>query len=329
MPKLFGPAEIATLTGLTRKQLSDYEDLVPPTKPKNRFKYRQYDEEAVCKLQQIAIYLELGWKHQKIKEKFDSPNYDFNQTLDEQMYLLKEEKKRIDRLILSVEQMQTMGTKNGVLSLIKDGNSLEEVGATVEAWLTSPDYARIISSLESGVELLEPYLSQLTPVLEELVQLEDFECGGKKCTSLLKALFDETITHFGVLGYLFFVCIAISAQGEGTAWRKFNDDLDIRLSLAKYKAMLQYIKDDLNSFWGELISVIEKHHGCIGSEFSDVQVGQLVADVKELARQHFGLVADADYRMLLSRIQVEPYKGDGDELNFTLNAITYYINHSK
>ena len=86
--------EVCALTGLTGKHLYyfHHEKVVRATAFSNysvvgNDGYKLYDEAAVEKLQQIALYYELGLKRNEIKEIMLKPDYDSNAVLDDLLAL--------------------------------------------------------------------------------------------------------------------------------------------------------------------------------------------------------------------------------------------------
>lgn len=329
MSKLFGPQEIYRLTGITPKIINDYKDVVKPTSYKENLIYKQYDEKAVNKFRQIAIYRELGLKRTKIKEILEDPNYDSNLALDELIVLLQEKKKHLERLILSVEQMQAFGTKNGVPNIITQGKSLEQNGANLEKLFNSSYFQKITTNLEGFEALIDTYFTQVESALIEFLMLDDSECANKKCFDLIKILVDEAVKQLGFIGYSFFLDLSISAQGQGSYWKEINEDFEGELTVTKCEAVLKYLKRGWRAFEGELTTVIEENSACIGSDFSDVRVIKLVSETKTLAHKYFGFTTDKEYQFLFSTMEINPYSEKSDNINFILNAIKYSVSSNK
>lgn len=91
-----------------------------------------YDDIAVEKLQQIALYYQLGLKRDEIKEIMLTPNYDSNMILQTLLAMEQEKKVHIERHIAALEYLILVGTKNGVSGSLR-GISLDELGRTLLA----------------------------------------------------------------------------------------------------------------------------------------------------------------------------------------------------
>lgn len=91
--------EVCALTGLTRKHLYyfHHENVVRAVayanySVKDHDGYKLYDDAAVEKLQQIALYYQLGLKRDEIKDIMLAPNYDSNMVLHTLLTMEREKK---------------------------------------------------------------------------------------------------------------------------------------------------------------------------------------------------------------------------------------------
>lgn len=112
--------EVCDLTGLTRKHLYyfHHEKVVRAVAYANYSVegyngYKLYDDIAVEKLQQIALYYQLGLKRDEIKEIMLPPNYDSNMILQTLLAMEQEKKIHIERHIAALEYLILAGTKMG------------------------------------------------------------------------------------------------------------------------------------------------------------------------------------------------------------------------
>ena len=126
--------EVCDLTGLTRNHLYYFHHakVVRAVAYANysvegNDGYKLYDDAAVEKLQQIALYYKLGLKRNEIRDIMLDPKYDSETVLD--ILLAKEEKKRqqSDRRIAVLNYLKRVGTKKGTAQLC-NGISLDEFG---------------------------------------------------------------------------------------------------------------------------------------------------------------------------------------------------------
>ena len=109
--------------------------------------YKLYDDAAVEKLQQIALYYQLGLKRNEIRDIMLNPDYDRNRTLENLLEREQTRKVQIERHIAVLEYLKMIGLKNGLAGAFCN-ISLDELG-------------QILLNLRES----EPSLSQLPQAL--------------------------------------------------------------------------------------------------------------------------------------------------------------------
>ena len=134
MKKFKTVKEVCALTGLTGKHLYyfHHENVVRATAYANysvegNDGYKLYDEQAVEKLQQIALYYQLGMKRNEIRDMMLAPGYDSNKVLDTLLAREEEKQIQINRNIAALNYIKLTGTKNGLVGIL-NGTSLAELG---------------------------------------------------------------------------------------------------------------------------------------------------------------------------------------------------------
>lgn len=103
--KLLNVKNTAALTGLSIRALHYYDE-IGLLKPSGTTKagYRQYDDEAICKLMQIMFYKELGLSLKEIANIMAKPDYDKKEVLIKHKNLLMLKRKHIEGLIELTQQ---------------------------------------------------------------------------------------------------------------------------------------------------------------------------------------------------------------------------------
>lgn len=98
--------EVSTLTGISIRTLR-YYDAIGLLKPAGHTEggYRLYDDAALAKLQQILLFRELRFPLKEIRRIMDSPDYDRETALEQQIALLTLEKERLEELIRFAQGM--------------------------------------------------------------------------------------------------------------------------------------------------------------------------------------------------------------------------------
>lgn len=102
--------EAACLSGVSVRTLHHYHaiGLLKPTQV-TEAGYRLYDENALLRLQRILLLRELRFSLKEIREILDTPGYDPNAALCQQIRLLEMQREHLDRLILHARQIQSSG----------------------------------------------------------------------------------------------------------------------------------------------------------------------------------------------------------------------------
>ena len=98
-------SQVATMSGVTIRTLQ-YYDKIGLLKPKiiNEVGYRFYSDEEIEILQQILFFKELDFSLEEIKRILNSDNYDKEKSLKHQRQLLLEKRKRLDKIIKSLDK---------------------------------------------------------------------------------------------------------------------------------------------------------------------------------------------------------------------------------
>lgn len=124
-------SQVCALTGLTRKHLYyfHHEKVVQAAAYANysvegNDGYKLYDDQAVEKLRQIALYYQLGLKRNEIRDLMLAPDYDSRRTLAD---LLDREKSREQTLQRRIAALSYLLESGGDIENLQ-GLSLEALG---------------------------------------------------------------------------------------------------------------------------------------------------------------------------------------------------------
>lgn len=145
--------DVSKLTGVSVRTLHYYDaiGLLTPTKVTDAG-YRMYDDTALSRLQSILLFRELQFPLKEIKEFLDSPNFNQEETIAQQIKLLELQYKHIGELISSAREIQTKGVKTMNFEVF-DTNKIEQYKAEVKSkWGNSKAYQeyeqRVVSHSE-------------------------------------------------------------------------------------------------------------------------------------------------------------------------------------
>ena len=104
--------EVSKLTGVSVRALHHYDQLglLKPAAV-TEAGYRLYDEDSLTRLQSILLFRELQFPLKDIGAILDSPTFDRNRALDQQIHLLELQKEHIDNLIDLAKGIKGIGVK--------------------------------------------------------------------------------------------------------------------------------------------------------------------------------------------------------------------------
>lgn len=102
--------EVSILTGVSVRTLHHY-DAIGLLKPDavTEAGYRLYGDTALARLQQILLFRELEFSLKEIKEILESPDFDRNRALQQQITLLTMKKEHLAHLIDLAREIKTTG----------------------------------------------------------------------------------------------------------------------------------------------------------------------------------------------------------------------------
>ena len=104
--------EVSELTGVSIRALHIYDRMgLFPATAKTEAGYRLYDEAALERLQQILLFRELDFPLKDIKGILESPAFDRNKALEQQIRLLQMKKEHLENLISLAREIQVTGVK--------------------------------------------------------------------------------------------------------------------------------------------------------------------------------------------------------------------------
>lgn len=127
--------EVSKLTGVSVRTLHYYDaiGLLKPAKV-TEAGYRLYDDAALSRLQNILLFRELQFPLKEIKVILDSPDFNQEKAILQQIKLLELQYKHIGELISFAREIQTKGVRTMNFEVF-DTNEIEQYKAEVkEKW---------------------------------------------------------------------------------------------------------------------------------------------------------------------------------------------------
>lgn len=125
--------EVSKLTGVSVRALHHYDaiGLLKPTQVTDAG-YRLYDDTALARLQTIFLFRELQFPLKEIKSILDSPDFNREQALQQQIGLLELQRRQLDALISFAREIIETGVNNMDFSAF-DKAEIEQYKAEVKA----------------------------------------------------------------------------------------------------------------------------------------------------------------------------------------------------
>lgn len=105
--------EVSRLTGVSIRTLHYYDKigLLHPTE-KTEANYRLYSDSDLERLQQILLFRELQFSLKEIQSILDSPDFDRNRALEQQIEMLELQKEHLENLINLARGIRMTGVRN-------------------------------------------------------------------------------------------------------------------------------------------------------------------------------------------------------------------------
>ena len=133
--------QVSEMTGVSIRALHHYDriGLLPATEVTEKG-YRLYNETALARLQYILLFKELQFPLKDIKEILDSPGFDRDSALEQQITLLKLRREHIDNLIDLASGIKVLGVKHLDFTAFDTRKIDEYARQARENWGTTPEY---------------------------------------------------------------------------------------------------------------------------------------------------------------------------------------------
>ena len=230
--------EVSRLTGISIRTLQYYDKigLFPPAEH-TEAGYRLYDEKALSRLQIILLFRELEFPLKDIKGIIDSPDFDRNKALEQQIRLLEMKKEHLENLILLARGMKMLGVKymeNKQKTDFKafDTTKIDEYAAQAKAsWGNTPQWKEYEQKRKEAKEDFNAVGEQMMrEIFGGFGRLKEKDPASKEAQDLVKKLQDFIAEHFYTctnevlsgLGKMYagggeFTANIDAAGGEGTA----------------------------------------------------------------------------------------------------------------
>lgn len=194
--------EVCDLTGVSVRALQYYDrlGLLPPAGHTDAG-YRLYDEAALERLQQILLFRELQFPLKDIRAILDSPGFDRDKALEQQITLLQMKKERIENLIVLARAMKTLGVDSMNFDAF-DTKKLDAYAAEARAsWGTTPEYAEYERKFgQRPADEQKVVSAEMMAIFAEFGAIRGGDPAAPEAQALVQKLRDFITAHFYTCG---------------------------------------------------------------------------------------------------------------------------------
>lgn len=326
MANLSTVKEVCDLTGLNRKLLYDYkeEKIVVPSGYANagfddQDGYKLYDEAAVLKLQQIAIFRKLGMKRSEIKEKMKDEDYDSNAILDEQLELLNRKKKEIEDMIVVAEQLKLLGMKNNLISYFSK-SSFGEIIERNDRWIQSDYYKQLVEKIQDNSDSFEQLYERFFEWVENNI---DTKINSDEVYSAMQEQFKEFSGLLGFAGTIMLAFIGIAGKNDGTLINEMFEEVNPKEIQYAEKAIELYARRRTDEMLDEVVDIIVDNIDIIGADYSDPLVSLLYERLKQLCTDYLGITQDEEYQAIFELLPKDFFCGY-DKVHYLVDVVRHF-----
>lgn len=188
--------EVSRLTGVSVRTLHHYDaiGLLKPTKITDAG-YRLYDDTAVCRLQNILLFRELQFPLKEIKEILDTPDFDADMALVQQIRLLELQYEHIGELLSFAREMKEKGVHKMEFDVF-DKSGIERYKEEVkERWGQSEAYREFVQRQQKG-ETFEKSETQMMSLFTEIGMLREQPPADRKVQDKIRELQSFITDHY-------------------------------------------------------------------------------------------------------------------------------------
>ena len=190
--------EVSAITGLSIRTLQ-YYDNIGLLKPAGYTDsgYRLYGDQELEKLQQIMLFRELEFPLKEIKTMIESPEFDRDKALDQQIDLLKLRKAQIDDLIKMAEDIRNNGGNKMDFKAFDKSKLKEYAEEAKKTWGHTPEYAEYEKrSKGSSDKDMEKAADEMMKIFVEFGKIKDSDPSSAEANDLVRKLQDHITKNY-------------------------------------------------------------------------------------------------------------------------------------
>ena len=190
--------EVSKLTGVSIRTLQYYDTigLLPPTEY-TEAGYRLYDDTAMERLQQILLFRELEFPLKEIRRIIDSPDFNRNKALEQQMKLLTMKKEHLEGLISFARKIKETGVNKMDFQVFNTTKMDEYTKKAKEQWGQTAEYKEYEEKTsEQPLEAQKQALQNFMLIFVEFGKMMDKKPEDSDVQLKVKEFQDYITDHF-------------------------------------------------------------------------------------------------------------------------------------
>ncbi len=190
--------EVSQLAGVSVRALHHYHQigLLRPAKI-SEAGYRLYDDAALERLQYILLFRELQFPLREIKGILDSPDFDRNRALEQQIALLRMKKEHLENLIDLACGIKMTGVKTLDFTAFDTKKIDEYARQAKESWGHTPEFRQFQEKAKGRTREQEREISvDLMGILAKFGEMQQLDPAERSVREQVKKLQDFITEHF-------------------------------------------------------------------------------------------------------------------------------------
>lgn len=190
--------EVSRLTRVSIRALQ-YYDKIGLLRPSDYTEagYRLYSDANMERLQQILFFRELEFPLKEIKKILESPDFDRNRALEQQIEMLTLKKEHLENLITFARGIKLLGVRYMDFSAF-DTKKLDEYAERAkEQWGNTPQYQESVEKAKNRTkEDDQAAMQDITQLFTEFGEMKNTDPAGEAPQKQVRKLQDFITEHF-------------------------------------------------------------------------------------------------------------------------------------
>lgn len=217
--------EVSELTGVSVRALHHYDriGLLHPTEV-TEAGYRLYDDTALERLQCLMLFKELQFPLKDIRGILDSPNFERNRALEQQITLLQMKKEHLENLIDFARGIKAIGVKKMDFTAFNTKKLDEYARQAKESFGNTPEYKEFEEKSKGRTKKEEQELStELMGILAGFGRMQGTDPADEEAQARVKKLQEFITEHFYTCSKKILLALGQMYAGGGTMTENINE----------------------------------------------------------------------------------------------------------